>query len=99
LLARISGDRWLAFGAAIATVAGAAAIAVWQSKPRGGFWHLPGWLAVIALALGVMLMVSGLIKRDGGRGTSQQTQSGGDQSVNYQAGGNIHIRDRRDEDG
>lgn len=75
-------------------VAAIVGIAIWQSKPSGGFWQLPGWLAVIAFGLGVILMLIGLLKHDAAD-LRRQTQTGGSGSGNYyQAGRDITINEQ-----
>jgi hypothetical protein len=97
LLKRITGDRWLAFGAAVAIIAAGAIVAIWQAKPHGGFWQVPGWLAVAALGVGVLLMLVGVLKHDTPEAPGQ-TQISGDQSANYQAGRDIRVSNRREND-
>lgn len=92
----ISGDRWLAFGGVLATVGGAAALAIWQSKPHGGYWQAPGIVALAVVAVGFVLMFIGLLQR----GPTDQglQQSGGDSSTNLQAGRDINVHSGRSKD-
>lgn len=91
---RFSGERLLAVGALIAGLGGSAAIAYYvyvQEEVGRKFWTAFGIAAVVALVVGLVLAVIGLLRQDSGAFPSQE-QSSGDHSTNLQAGGDIRLR-------
>ena len=99
MLRRLTSDRWLAFGAAVAAIAATAIIAIWQAQPQGGYWQLPGISALAVLGVGVAMMLVGFFKRDSREPSAQQTQRAGAGSVNFQAGRDITMGPGADDDG
>lgn len=99
MLRRPTPDRWLALGGALATLSAAAATAIWQSNPKGGYWHLPGIAALSILAAGVLMMLVGFFKSDTSDRPGRQAQRGGAHSTNLQAGRDIQITGSGPDDG
>lgn len=90
MIRRLTSDRWLAVGGAVATIAAAAALTYWQLKPRGGFWQLPGFLFLGVLLIGLGFLMVGFFKGDA-QHEPHQVQHAGDHSTNLQAGGDIRL--------
>lgn len=94
---RITSAKLIALGTLVDLVAAAVAVAAWQSvKPREslGAWF---WVAVGAFAIGTLLLIAGVVKRDETPAPPSLTQTAGDRSANYQAGRDIRVSDRQDE--
>lgn len=91
-------DRWLAIGTTFAPIGSALCIGYWiyglQASPQVGFWHLPGYAGCLLVLLGLIGLAIGFFGRGTpGRGT-QQSQRGGDNSVNVQIGRDVNSLDR-----
>ena len=100
MLTQITGDRWVAFGAAVLAAGVAVGLVVWQSHPTRGYWHAPGIAAVTVAGLGLVMMLRGLVKRDKRNppeSAISQTQVGGAHSVNVQAGRDVRVGRSEDE--
>lgn len=82
-------DRWLAVGGALATVGAALGVGYWvyglQVSPKVSFWHLPGYVAVTLLGLGIVALAVGFFRHDSSTGM-RQSQRAGDQSTQIQSG-------------
>jgi hypothetical protein len=95
-VSRIPSDRVMSVGIALTGfgVAGSLAVLGWMAAgTKDSFWSWHGWMAISLLALGVLLVVVGLLGPSKGEAKQppQQRQSGGPGSRNYQAGGDMTI--------
>lgn len=96
----MSSAKWLVLGEILVGLGGALAVAVliWalQAGDVGLFWGWPGIAGVAIAGLGAVSVIVGLIRRDAdaGGGRISQRQRSGANSVNYQAGGDLHVDGR-----
>ncbi len=94
-------DRLLQVGGIVAGLGGALAIGFFLLIRESGeqFWTWPGWLGLSITAIGLLVVGLGLVPRDSDEGAvSAQHQSGGKKSRNYQAGRDVTIGPRDDDD-
>lgn len=93
---RLSYDRWLEVGAVVAGLGGAAAIAryVYAREQSEGFWGTEAAVAVAVLGVGLLMLAVGFFRS--GDAAPNQTQTGGNNSRNQQAGRDIRFNDRGD---
>jgi hypothetical protein len=89
-------DRWLAAGGALTGVGAALGVGYWiygiQASPHISFWHLPGYIAVVLLVLGVVALAVGFFGgAPGSPPTIQQRQRAGDNSIQIQSGHDTKI--------
>jgi hypothetical protein len=92
---RTTPDRLLAAGAAVAGIGASGAIAYYIyviSGPSRNYWQLPGIASVVVLVIGLGLILAGLVG-PAPPSSPSQTQRGGNESINFQAGGDIRVRD------
>ena len=95
-MSRIPSERIMSVGIALTGfgVAGSLAVLGWMAAgSKESFWSWHGWMAVCLLAVGVPLLIAGLLGpgKGDGKPSTQQRQSGGPGSRNYQAGGDMTI--------
>lgn len=90
-------ERWFQVGGLILSIGSAAAFPYWiyilESPADDSLWPWPGIGFLVTLAVGIALMIPSFRTKDSvGRGTgpAQSIQSG-DNSRNYQAGGDMRI--------
>jgi len=90
-----SGERWLQAGAAVFGAGAAAAVSYWIYGLQAGrghtFWSTPGFVAVAAATVGLLMLVVGLFQPGDRNGRPAQTQVGGAGSSNLQAGRDINV--------
>jgi hypothetical protein len=95
---RLSAGRWSALGGALLTVGSLLAVSFWifalQSKGSVAIWQWPEYVGLGASAAGFLLLVVGVLLPSQPSG-SRQSQSGGAQSINVQAGRDIDIHGRK----
>jgi hypothetical protein len=97
LTPRITSAKLLAVGTTVVLVGAAVAVAIWQTNLHG-FSRLPGfWAAVAVFAVGAILMLVGVLKRDVAHAAPQLGQRAGDDSTQYQAGRDLHLGSREEE--
>jgi hypothetical protein len=93
-------DRLLTLGSTLATVGMTLAVAYWvyglQASPPVSFWHLPGYLGIGLVLLGLVSLVLGLFGRSS-PGTNEQTQRGGSHSINIQSARDVFVGKDGDE--
>lgn len=87
-------------GGVLSGLGGAVAVAYWVYTLESGggqsFWSLPGIAGLVLTVVGLVVLVAGLMMRDDATQPIQK-QQGGDNSTNYQAGGDMQIgRDGHD---
>jgi hypothetical protein len=91
-LPRITSPKLIATGTLAVLVGAAIGVPVWQSDTHH-FIRLAGfWIAVALAAIGVIVFVAGVAKRDPTDSGPRQVQTAGDHSTAYQAGGDLHVR-------
>ena len=94
-------DRLVQVGGIIAGLGGALAIGFFLlvRESGGEFWTWPGWLGVGATTVGLLVVAVGLVHRDPSDGSlAAQSQSGGNRSKNYQAGRDVNIENKGEND-
>jgi hypothetical protein len=85
----------IAVGATIAAVGATFAAAYWiygmEQRPKESFWQIPGYLSLVSIGAGVLVMAIGLVSPAEPPEGVTQTQTGGDYSTNVQGGRDINV--------
>lgn len=91
-MSRLSHDRYLAVGAALAGLGGAGALAfyIYAREKSEPFWGWQSSLAVVVLAVGLAFLAFGFFVRDEASAPRQQ-QKAGHKSTNVQAGRDVSL--------
>lgn len=94
------GEKLVQVGGVLTGLGGAVAVAFWiftlESDGLRSFWTFPGIVGLIVAALGLVLMVCGLVPGTEASGIHQEQRSG-DSSKNYQSGRDMKIGRDQDE--
>lgn len=95
-------SKWLQVGALVTGVGatiGVAAVVI-SVESQGPLWTWPFISAVVIACIGLTTLGIGVIAEDTAGATAAspvtQNQTGGARSTNYQAGGNLTVRDGND---
>lgn len=91
-------DRLLQVGSVVAGLGGTLTIAylIYALEFGVDYWaSWPSWVGVGALTVGGVLLIAALVARSRGRESeaARQALTAGDMSTNYQAGGDIHVKE------
>jgi hypothetical protein len=92
-MGRFTADRWLGAGTGFSGVgvAGVVGYGIFViSGSHRSFWHWPGYISVVILGVGMVMLVVGFFAPGRG-GAIHQSQCAGERSTNVQVGGDVRI--------